>query len=236
MDRSYVTVFSQYAKSVLNSLPANATLMVNDDMNCNTLHYMMRCEHYREDVNLLKIPLITYEWWKPMQSHHFPNIRNSFPGSRHHPFDPHGFDMKTFLDVNVVKGKPPVYVLGDWKSGDDSQDIFERVPVGLADRVERPGTAVNLVEFAEELDKNLVREGAFDSRGTIAEVEGSWELVMRVKVSSLGVQRTRNCAPLLLRATCHSSSRHSFDVYTPPPPLPLLVSELLSKSKPLYCI
>ena len=65
-----------------------------------------------------------------MQLHHHLNV--NFPGDRHHPYDEESFDMKTFLDVNIDNFD--IYVAGSWKTGDDSQDVFERIPVGLADR------------------------------------------------------------------------------------------------------
>ncbi|GMH70554.1 hypothetical protein TL16_g05437 [Triparma laevis f. inornata] len=180
MDRSYVTVFSEYATNVLNNLPPNATLMTNDDMNCNTLHYMVRCENPRPDVNVLKIPLITYDWWKPMQIEHFPNVKGSFSGRRHHPFDKDGFNMKEFLDVNVgVSGKPELYVLGDWKKGDKSQDVYKKIPVGLADLIVRPESVeMDLYEYAKMLEVNLVD---YDDTRNIVTTPGSWETVMSVK-------------------------------------------------------
>ena len=212
MDRSHVSVFSSYARNVLSGLPANATLMVNDDMNCNTLHYMIRCEGTRQDVNLLKIPLITYDWWKPMQLEHFPNVRGDgkFPGTRHHPYDPEGFDMKTFLDVNVGREDAELYVAGDWKQGDNTQDVYQRVPVGLADKVVAPGEEVELYEFAKALSKNLDKVGRFDKETTIDVVEGSWELVMRIKYqvgrwSELEVPMWYFTSPILTLAFLRSS-------------------------------
>ncbi|GMH46449.1 hypothetical protein TrRE_jg13376 [Triparma retinervis] len=105
----------------------------------------------------------------------------SFPGTRHHPYDPEGFDMKTFLDVNVGREDAELYVAGDWKQGDNTQDVYQRVPVGLADKVVAPGEEVELYEFAKALSKNLDKVGRFDKETTIDVVEGSWELVMRIK-------------------------------------------------------
>ena len=216
MDRSHVMVFSTYAKNVLENLPPNATLMTNDDMNCNTLHYMVRCENLRPDVNVLKIPLITYEWWKPMQLEHFPNVKETFPGTRHHPYDANGFNMKQFLDINVKPGRRPnLYVLGDWKNGDDSQDVYKRLPVGLADLVVRPGDDVPMLDFAKEVricesrsdeitfvifnavDTTSQLEGnlkEFDESETIGEVIGSWENVMKVKFQNFFLKASHHIA------------------------------------------
>tara|TARA_B110000305_G_C18875792_1_gene375211 strand:+ start:127 stop:375 length:249 start_codon:yes stop_codon:yes gene_type:complete len=56
--------------------------------------------------------------------------------------------MKTFLDENIdLIANREIYVAGSWKSGDDTQDVYQRVPVGLADRVVKGGEEVDLVEF-----------------------------------------------------------------------------------------
>ena len=116
-----------------------------------------------------------------VQLEHFGNLKDTFPGTRHHPFDPDGFSMKEFLDVNVGEegeGRPEVYVLGDWKTGDDSQDVYPRVTYGLIDRVMKPGSAVDLLEYARKNREVMPR---FDMVTTIEEVAGSWELVVLLK-------------------------------------------------------
>jgi hypothetical protein len=198
-----VKIFHQYATDVLSSLPPNATILTNDDMNCNTLHYLVRCENARPDVNVLKIPLITYDWWKPMQLEHFPNVADSFPGTRHHPFDKNGFSMRQFLDVNVPRtdkyvhrgggeggggGRPDLFVLGDWKSGDDSQDVYERVPVGLADLVRVPGEQVDLFAYAK-MAKQMAT--SLDMDANIEEKEGSWELVVGLKYQAYYIRASQ---------------------------------------------
>ncbi|GMH93119.1 hypothetical protein TrVE_jg8482 [Triparma verrucosa] len=205
MDRSYVTVFQTYAENVLKNLPPNATLMTNDDMNCNTLHYLVSCENPRPDVNVLKIPLITYDWWKPMQLEHFPNVINSFPGTRHHPYDAGGFNMKQFLDVNVSPGtKPPLYVLGDWKSGDSSQDVYSRVPVGLADLVLPPDPPpLDLYQYAQTLDSNL---WPYDPATNIPPTPGSWETVMTVKYQNFYLLASHRIASLIQSSLSPSDS------------------------------
>jgi len=90
MDRSHVKVYLNYAQDVLSQLPQNSLLLVNDDMNCNTIHYLTSCENPRPDITFVRLPLITYDWWKPMQlSHHKHQV--AFPGAKHHPYDPEGF-------------------------------------------------------------------------------------------------------------------------------------------------
>jgi hypothetical protein len=178
LDRSNITVFSTYAHQVLSALPQGCTILTNDDMNCNTLHYVTRCLNYRSDVDVLKIPLITYEWWKPMQLDYFDNVKDSFPGSRHHPYDSTGFNMKQFLDVNVLPDRPKVFVLGDWKTGDDSQNVYQRIPVGLADLVIPSGEKMSLRVYADMVNEMMP---VYDPSENIDEKLGSWETVIAVK-------------------------------------------------------
>lgn len=81
----------------MDGLPLNALLLVNDDMNCNLPQYVLRCENkrfllpshtslhvcftlflnLRPDVQLVRLPLITYPWWRPMQIHHYTHLNTS---------------------------------------------------------------------------------------------------------------------------------------------------------------
>jgi hypothetical protein len=71
MDQSDNFIFEDYARDLVSGLPENALLLVNDDVNCAIAHYLLRCEGVRPDVQFVRLPLITYEWWKPMQLHHY---------------------------------------------------------------------------------------------------------------------------------------------------------------------
>jgi len=176
MNRSHVRIYYNYAQMLLSQLPENAMLLVNDDMNCNTLHYLTSCSNIRPDITFIRLPLITYEWWKPMQLHHHPGV--NFPGTRHHPRDEGAFNMKTFLDANYDNFE--IYVAGGWKTGDNSQDVYKRVPVGLADAVVKEGSdKIGLVDFGKRALENF-RE--FNYEETLQNPsEGSWELVMITK-------------------------------------------------------
>jgi len=101
MNRSHVRMYGNYARDVLEALPADDLLLVNDGMNCNLLQYLTRCEGVRPDVALIRLPLITYEWWKRMQLHHFDGLQ--FPGENHHPYEQNSFAMIDFLNANVTR-------------------------------------------------------------------------------------------------------------------------------------
>lgn len=53
------------------------------------MQYLLRCETPRPGIQFIRLQLITYNWWKKAQHHHFPHLQ--FPGTRHHPHDPLGF-------------------------------------------------------------------------------------------------------------------------------------------------
>lgn len=193
MDRSYVEMFGNYAVDLMKPLPPKSLLLLNDDANCNLVYYIQHCENYREDISSLRLPLLTYEWWNPMQhKQHYDHV--NIPGDIHHPYRPDGYDFKQFLDSNVPlennlsiayvskkekSSRRPVYIAGPFKSGDSSQDIYQRIPVGLADRIINPDEVVDLLEFAMLVDETLE---FFDLDAAIENPpSGSWELVVQAK-------------------------------------------------------
>ena len=202
---------SHAARQVLLPLPPNATLLVNDDMNCNTLHYATRCLNLRADVNVVRLPLITYEWFSHQQidGNHYPNlaVNGNFPGMAHHPFKrgTH-FSIREFLDTNTLAHSEhksgPVYVMGDWKSGDDSwKGVYGRRPQGLADKVVQENNGGwaeedDVMVFVRESERTLEvmrrgerheNKGLFDfasakSQGwDLPTWDGSWEKVIALK-------------------------------------------------------
>jgi len=123
---------------------------------------------------------------------HYDHVK--IPGDIHHPYRTDGYDFKQFLDSNVPlennlstahvskkekSSRRPVYIAGPFKSGDSSQDVYQRIPVGLAERIINPDEAVDLLEFATLVDKTLE---LFDLDAAIENPpSGSWELVIQAK-------------------------------------------------------
>jgi len=89
--------------------------MVNEDLNSYPYIYARNCEGLRTDISFLRLPLITYKWWKTHQLSQLPNL--AYPGARHHPFEQGSFNLSAFLDANVNTGRFPggVYVAGPWQ-------------------------------------------------------------------------------------------------------------------------
>lgn len=72
------TIFEVFGRDLLEGLPNGSTLLVNDDMNCNPAHYLHRCLGVRAgEVHVVRLPLITYNWWRPMQLHHFKALNHT---------------------------------------------------------------------------------------------------------------------------------------------------------------
>ncbi|CEP01937.1 hypothetical protein PBRA_002202 [Plasmodiophora brassicae] len=131
-DFSRFSAISAYGESILNSMPANATVLLNGDLNNNAVKYLYGCEGRRHDLSLVSIQLMSWPWFIPRQGYHYPDV--AFPGLIYHPFVPGGFSMKDFLDANW--GRAPIYLCGDWKEGDTSQlDSYEVVPSGICNYV-----------------------------------------------------------------------------------------------------
>ena len=92
-DESRNGSFLAYGRQLVGGLPRGAVLMVNDDLNCNLPHYVLRCEPwFRPDVQLVRLPLITYEWWRRMQLHHYTRTQdvNMLPQTTHTVLDEEG--------------------------------------------------------------------------------------------------------------------------------------------------
>ncbi len=158
-----------YGESILNSLPVPSTyqlpdgssvrgrsalVLVNGDINNNLVKYPQQCDGLRlNDVAVMSMQLMTWDWFVPMQAHHYTVAPHSvvFPGNRYHPRIPGAFSLRQFLDANTKPTKitvgvdpktgkpkrkkipaPPVFICGPFKEGDDSHQVgYEIVPYGL---------------------------------------------------------------------------------------------------------
>ena len=84
-DMSGNRVFQRYGVDALRNRGGSSILLVNDDTNCNVIAYTLRCAPPANstDLWLIRLPVMTYEWWKPMQLSRYPGL--GFPGAKHHP-------------------------------------------------------------------------------------------------------------------------------------------------------
>ena len=144
--------FLTYAENIIATVPLNGTLLANGDENCGSIQYYLRCEvdrkHTRNDINFIRLELLSYPWWITSQSRWYPNL--SWPGRRYFPNETGSFNMLEFVQANANLTHP-IYVIGSWKHGDDSVNAIERVPVGLADMA-IPSSAIPSLSKDEEMD------------------------------------------------------------------------------------
>jgi len=69
-------------------------------------------------------------------------------------------------------------VAGEWKSGDSSQQSYQRIPVGLADRVVQGEKKIDLLQYARVVHDHL---STFDPDAASNEITaGSWEFIVKM--------------------------------------------------------
>jgi hypothetical protein len=113
--------FFTHGESILNSFPPDSIVLLNGDLNNNLVKYPQQCEaQRREDVSLLSLQLMSWDWFVPMQRANYPAV--VFPGNRYHIMHEGSFDIRTFLDANIgnPKAKGGVFLCGPHKDGDHS--------------------------------------------------------------------------------------------------------------------
>lgn len=79
MDQSNAYFIRDYARALLDPLPHNSVLFVSFDLHWTAIRYLQRCEHYRPDITVLQLSMMTYAWFATKHET-FPGL--SFPGSR----------------------------------------------------------------------------------------------------------------------------------------------------------
>ena len=62
------------------------------DLITNSARYVQRCEHYRRDVQMVDMAMLTYKWFIPTQGPNFPAF--VWPGTHYHPYESDGFSMR----------------------------------------------------------------------------------------------------------------------------------------------
>ena len=128
-------------------MPRNAIVLINGDINNNAVKYVHQCERQREDVSVLSLQLMSWEWFVPVQGRNYPRV--TFPAARYHPHMPNGFSIAAFLDANYASA--PIFLCGPWKDGDESwRRGYTTAVFGLCDRVLRTAAHASL-DWSEHL-------------------------------------------------------------------------------------
>jgi hypothetical protein len=69
-------IMHDYAKSIMNSLPADSMLLSFSDLNWNTVRYLQTCEGTRNDISHISIQLLPFPWFQRQISNGlYPNIK-----------------------------------------------------------------------------------------------------------------------------------------------------------------
>ncbi|KAE9078780.1 hypothetical protein PF010_g23012 [Phytophthora fragariae] len=102
-----------------------------------SLRYLQRCELRRQDVTILNLSMMTYNWFATKHTN-YPNLQ--FPGSRLVPFGSvgDGFSMARLLDVNIghlaPRKRARIFLGGKLSYSDqDFNKKYTLVPFGLLD-------------------------------------------------------------------------------------------------------
>eukprot|EP00808_Paulinella_micropora_P006413 g77452.t1 len=136
LDHSDMWGFHTQGEVQLRAFPKDSIVLLNGDLNNNVIKYMQQCEGIRPDLRLLSVQLMTWDWFVPMQSHHYPGV--VFPGNKYHPWQPGDFSILQFLEKNFRKFS--IFLCGPWKEGDETwREGFTTVPFGLCERIFRKG-------------------------------------------------------------------------------------------------
>lgn len=88
-------MFEDFGHELLRPLPPNARLIVKGDLITNSARFVQRCRHFRRDVQMVDMAMLTYKWFIPVQGANFPSF--TWPGTHYHPYEPNGFSMKGLL-------------------------------------------------------------------------------------------------------------------------------------------
>ena len=121
-------------EKVMRHMPEGSLVLLNGDLNNNLFKYAHQCDRTRPDLQFLSLQLMSWDWFVPMQAHHYPNI--TFPGSRYHPYAQGGFSIRTFLDRNQKRFKDRIFLCGPWKDGDESyKGVYHTLPFAMCDKL-----------------------------------------------------------------------------------------------------
>ncbi|KAH9197880.1 hypothetical protein AeNC1_000157 [Aphanomyces euteiches] len=134
MNQSEAWYIHNYAKALLDPLPEGALLFVNYDLQWTSIRYLQRCEHFRTDLTVLNLSMMTYEWFAKKHAL-YPQL--SFPGTRlvaSVATDKHGFTIRELIQANIKLFPSGIYLGGQLNFPDPTlHEHFILVPHGLLD-------------------------------------------------------------------------------------------------------
>jgi len=137
-DQHANTYFEKYTRSLLEPLPRDSVLLVNHDVQWNSLRYMQVCENYRPDVTVLNLSLMSLPWWASQHGRYDGKV--IFPGTHRVPEnhslarEARAFTTCKFLDANIdrVGG---IFVAGNLtfpQTEGQFRSAYTALPMGLS--------------------------------------------------------------------------------------------------------
>lgn len=137
-DQHANTYFEKYARSLLAPLPRHSVLLVNHDVQWNSLRYMQVCENYRPDVTILNLSLMSLPWWASQHGQYGGKV--IFPGQHRVPEnhslarEGQAFTTRTFVDANIDR-VGDIFVAGNLtfpQTEGHFRSSYTALPMGLS--------------------------------------------------------------------------------------------------------
>ncbi|XP_031218947.1 transmembrane protein 260 isoform X2 [Mastomys coucha] len=150
-DQRTNNVIDQFARSLLDSMPQDAIILLRGDLPGNALRYLHYCEGLRPDVSLVDQEMMTYEWYLPKMARHLPGVH--FPGDRWNPVEgvlPSGmvtFNLYHFLEMN--KQKETFVCIGIHEGDPTWKKNYSLWPWGSCDKLVSSKIVFNPEEWIE---------------------------------------------------------------------------------------
>jgi hypothetical protein len=154
-------ILAAYGKSLLESVPRNAIILVRGDLRANILIYLQECEAMRPDVRILETELMTYPWYR----FRTPNSV-TLPGWSYRPGSGAGYLIGDWLDLqNESEPGIRIFELGGFRAEDRSNEksyrlvqnsVFQEIvplnstaePEPLSPQFGNLGSIFNLIQYA----------------------------------------------------------------------------------------
>lgn len=140
-----------YGTELLRPVPDRALVLTRGDLALNSARYVHEFEHARNDVVILDLEMLTFNWMKPLVAKQHPEIVLPGPAYRFGQAD--GFNLRQLVEANASR---PVVICGGVRKQDTSLDAaFELWPLGLCSEVRSRGTAADLGEWLRRSEAAL---------------------------------------------------------------------------------
>lgn len=143
--------FADYARAILEPLPADALLLINYDQQWTSLRYAQVCERVRPDVTILQLSMMTYEWWQTKR-HLYPQI--VWPGTYYTKEGTVAWAQGAFTVHEFIKANYeafPMFLGGKLSFADQGyKDRFEFIPHGLVARIYAKQDIPSIIEYVRQ--------------------------------------------------------------------------------------